>query len=100
MHSVVCELPPNAALERTQKEKDMGSGDWQKEDILEVLAWCEDSADDMDTITTELEFIVVSQLLRECASEIKKLRRQVEELKHGKTRRKSTHVRRVQKGVR
>lgn len=77
----------------------MSPGDWQREDILEVLSWCEDAADDMDTITTELEYIVVSHLLKRCASEIKYLRREVEELKRGKNR-KGSNVRRVQKGVR
>jgi len=77
----------------------MEPGDWQKEDILEVLSWCDDAADDMDTITTELEFIVVSQLLKRCANEIKHLRHELKELKHGKNR-KGSHMRRVQKGVR
>lgn len=75
------------------------SGDWQREDILEVLEWCEDAADDLDTITTELEFILISQLLKRCAEEIKELRQQVEELKRGKGR-KGSHVRRVQKNIR
>jgi hypothetical protein len=73
--------------------------DWQREDILEVLAWCEDAADDMDTITTELEFIVVSHLLKRCASEIKHLRKEVEDLKRGKNR-KGPNLRRVQKIIR
>lgn len=77
------------------------SGDWQREDILDVLAWCEDSADDMDTITTELEYIVVSQLLKRCADEIKHLRREVEEFKRGKGKgKKNAHVRRVPKNIR
>lgn len=77
----------------------MTPGDWQKEDILEVLSWCEDASDDMDTITTELEFIVVSQLLKRCADEIKYLRKEIEGLKHGKGR-KGPYLRRVQKKVR
>ena len=77
----------------------MAAGDWQKEDILDVLAWCEDAADDLDTITTELEFIVVSHLLKRCSAEIKHLRREVEELKRGKNR-KGANLRRVQKTVR
>jgi hypothetical protein len=77
----------------------MTPGDWHKEDILEVLSWCDDAADDMDTITTELEFIVVSHLLKRCASEIKHLRKEVEELKRGKSR-KGPNVRRVQKVIR
>lgn len=76
------------------------STDWQREDILEVLSWCEEASDDLDTITTELEFIVVSHLLKRCANEIRHLRKELEELKHGKTRRKGSHLRRVQKGVR
>ena len=73
--------------------------DWRREDILEVLAWCEEAADDMDTITTELEYIVVSQLLKRCAEEIKQLRKEVKGLKNVK-RRKGSHLRRVQKKVR
>ena len=73
--------------------------DWQREDILEVLSWCEEASDDLDTITTELEFIVVSQLLKRCASEIKHLRKEVEELKRGKGR-KGAYLRRVQKDIR
>jgi hypothetical protein len=53
----------------------------------------------MDTITTELEYIVVSQLLKRCAEEIKRLRIEVQELKHGKGN-KSSQVRRVQKNIR
>ena len=60
---------------------------WEREDILEVLSWCEGAADDLDTITTELEFIVVSQLLKRCAEEIKHLRRENEKLKHKKGKR-------------
>lgn len=77
----------------------MVSGDWQKEDILDVLSWCDDAADDMDTITTELEFIVVSHLLKRCAEEIKYLRRKLQEVESGKGR-KNSHVRRMQKKVR
>jgi hypothetical protein len=72
---------------------------WQREDILDVLSWCEDAADDLDTITTELEFIVVSELLKRCAEEIKFLRREVEGLKRGKGR-KNPNMRRVQKNIR
>ena len=77
----------------------MAAGDWQREDILDVLAWCEDAADDLDTITTELEFIVVSHLLKRCSEEIKHLRKEVEVLKRGKGR-KGSNMRRVQKSVR
>lgn len=65
----------------------MSPNDWQREDILEVLSWCEDAADDMDTITTELEFIVVSELLKRCAQEIKHLRHENAKLKSKKRKR-------------
>ena len=61
---------------------------WQREDILEVLSWVEDAADDVDSITTELEFIVVSELFKRCADEIRNLRAEVAELKRKKTRRR------------
>jgi hypothetical protein len=77
----------------------MTPSDWQREDILDVLSWCDGAADDLDTITTELEFIVVSHLLKRCAEEIKHLRKEVEVLKRGKNR-KNPYVRRVQKNVR
>jgi len=76
---------------------------WQKEDILEVLSWCDGAESDLDTITTELEFIVVSELLKRCAEEIKCLRKKIEDLNNAKVRTrtpKSPHMRRVQKGVR
>jgi hypothetical protein len=99
MYPALRQLPPDAALERTQERAHVVTNDWQKEDILEVLAWCEDASDSMDTITTELEYIVVSQLLKRCAEEIKRLRIEVQELKHGKGN-KSSQVRRVQKNIR
>jgi hypothetical protein len=61
---------------------------WQREDILEVLSWVEESADDVNAITTELEFIVVSELFKRCADEIRNLRAEVAELKRKKTRRR------------
>ncbi len=61
---------------------------WQREDILEVLSWVEDAADDVNAITTELEFIVVSELFKRCADEIRNLRAEVAELKIKKTRRR------------
>lgn len=99
MYPALRQLPPDVALERTQERAHVVTNDWQKEDILEVLAWCEDASDSMDTITTELEYIVVSQLLKRCAEEIKRLRIEVQELKHGKGN-KSSQVRRVQKNIR
>ena len=65
----------------------MTPSDWQREDILDVLSWCEDAADDLDTITTELEFIVVSQLLKRCSEEIKHLRKENERLRLKKRKR-------------
>jgi hypothetical protein len=61
---------------------------WQREDILEVLSWVEDASDDVNAITTELEFIVVSELFKRCADEIRSLRAEVAELK--KTRRRKS----------
>jgi hypothetical protein len=61
---------------------------WHREDILEVLSWVEDAADDVNSITTELEFIVVSELFKRCADEIRNLRAEVAELKRKKTRRR------------
>jgi hypothetical protein len=61
---------------------------WQREDILEVLGWVEESGDSINAITTELEFIVVSELFKRCADEIRSLRAEVAELKIKKTRRR------------
>lgn len=61
---------------------------WQREDILEVLSWVEDAADDVNAITTELEYIVISELLKRCANEIRSLREEVTSLKATKSRRK------------
>ena len=65
----------------------MTPNDWQREDILDVLSWCEDAADDINTITTELEYIVVGQLLKRCADEIKLLRRENDKLRTKKRKR-------------
>jgi hypothetical protein len=64
----------------------MSPSDWQREDILDVLSWCEDAADDINTITTELEYIVVGQLLKRCADEIKHLRRENAKLRNKKSK--------------
>lgn len=61
---------------------------WQREDILEVLSWVEDAKDDINAITTELEYIVISELLKKCADEIRSLREEVSRLKATKNRRK------------
>jgi hypothetical protein len=55
--------------------------DWKREDILEVLSWVEDAKDDVDSITTELEYIVISELIRRCANEIRALREENQQLK-------------------
>ena len=61
---------------------------WKREDILEVLGWVEESADDINAITTELEFIVVSELFKQCADEIRSLRAEIAELKSKKPNRR------------
>jgi len=61
---------------------------WQREDILEVLSWVEEAADDVNAITTELEYIVISELLKRCANEIRSLREEVAELKSKKPNRR------------
>jgi hypothetical protein len=61
---------------------------WKREDILEVLGWVEESADDINAITTELEFIVVSELFKRCADEIRSLRAEIAELKSKKPNRR------------
>ena len=79
------------------------STDWVREDLLVVLNDCKDAVFDTDTITTEFEFIMVGELLKRCATEIKHLRKEVEELKSVKVRSRSAkgkNVRRVQKKVR
>lgn len=54
---------------------------WQREDILEVLSWVEESRDQINSITTELEYIVISELLKRCADEIRSLREENQRLK-------------------
>jgi hypothetical protein len=61
---------------------------WKREDILEVLGWVEESADDINAITTELEFIVVSELFKRCADEIRSLRAEIAQLKSKKPNRR------------
>jgi hypothetical protein len=53
-----------------------------------VLGWVEESADDINAITTELEFIVVSELFKRCADEIRSLRAEIAELKSKKPNRR------------
>ena len=60
---------------------------WKREDILEVLSWVEDSRDDINAITTELEYIVVSELFKRCADEIRMLRAENDQLKNRRKKR-------------
>lgn len=59
---------------------------WKKEDILEVLSWVEESKNEINAITTELEYIVVSELFKRCADEIRYLRAENEKLNRRKKR--------------
>ena len=54
--------------------------DWKREDILEVLSWVEDAKDDVNSIATELEYIVISELIKRCAVEIRTLREENQRL--------------------
>jgi hypothetical protein len=62
--------------------------EWQKEDILEVLGWVEDSSSQINSVATELEYIVISELFKRCAEEIRSLRAEVESLKSSKRKKK------------
>lgn len=55
--------------------------DWKREDILEVLGWCEEDKNTINSITTETEFILISELLKRCAQEIRHLREENQKLK-------------------
>lgn len=68
---------------------------WRREDILEVLSWVEDAKDDVNSITTELEYIVVSELFKRCADEIRALRAENDQLRN----RRSKRATRKQNGV-
>jgi hypothetical protein len=54
---------------------------WQREDILDVLGWCEADKNTINSITTETEFILISELLKRCAQEIRELREENQKLK-------------------
>ena len=69
--------------------------DWKREDILEVLSWVEDAKDDVNSITTELEYIVISELIKRCAVEIRALREENQRLK----RRRKSNGSKKQAGV-
>ena len=60
---------------------------WKREDILEVLSWVEESRDDINAITTELEYIVVSELFKRCADEIRALRAENDKLRNRRKKR-------------
>ena len=60
---------------------------WRKEDILEVLSWVEDSRNEVNAITTELEYIVISELFKRCANEIRALREENYQLKKRRPKR-------------
>lgn len=60
---------------------------WRKEDILEVLSWVEQSGNEINSITTEFEYIVVSELFKRCAEEIRMLRVENEKLKNRRKKR-------------
>ena len=60
---------------------------WKREDILEVLSWVEDAKDDVNAIATELEYIVISELLKRCADEIRSLREENQRLKNRRVKR-------------
>jgi hypothetical protein len=60
---------------------------WKREDILVVLSWVEEAKDDINAITTELEYIVVSELFKRCADEIRALRAENERLRGRRSKR-------------
>lgn len=65
---------------------------WQREDILEVLSWVEESKQDINVVATELEYIVISELFKRCADEIRHLRHQVAELQKPRKKTKKKMV--------
>lgn len=72
---------------------------WEREDILEVLGWCEADRNAINSITTETEFILISELLRRCAQEIRELRDDNERLRNA-SRQKAKKMHRVPKNIR
>lgn len=60
---------------------------WRREDILEVLSWVEESRNEVNAVTTELEYIVVSELFKRCAEEIRALRDENEKLRNRRKKR-------------
>lgn len=72
---------------------------WEREDILEVLGWCEADRNIINSITTETEFILMSELLKRCAQEIRHLRDDNERLRNA-GRQKAKKMHRVPKTIR
>ena len=72
---------------------------WEREDILEVLGWCEADRNIINSITTETEFILMSELLKRCAQEIRHLRDDNERLRNA-SRQKAKKMHRVPKTIR
>jgi hypothetical protein len=74
--------------QRTESRDRISSGfkviGWEREDILEVLGWCEADKNTINSITTETEFIIVSELLKRCAQEIRELREENSRLRKRK----------------
>ncbi len=60
---------------------------WRKEDILEVLSWVEQSGNEINSVTTEFEYIVVSELFKRCAEEIRSLRAENDQLRNRRKKR-------------
>jgi hypothetical protein len=71
-------------------------------DILDLIRDLPDGINDAST-TTEFKFLTVGSVLWECRTEIIRLRQEVEQLKNGKARirtSKNSYLRRVQKDIR
>lgn len=54
--------------------------DWRREDILVVLSWVETANEEANVVALEREYLVVTELLKECGNEIRALRARVAEL--------------------
>jgi len=69
-----------------------------KHDILDLIRDLPSEINDAST-TTEFKFLTVGGVLWACHDEIRRLREEVQELKHAR-RKKSSYLRRVQEDVR
>lgn len=69
-----------------------------EDDILDLIQALPHEINDAST-TTEMKFLTVGGVLWACHDEIKYLRAELERLKNG-NRKKSSHVRRMQKDFR